>query len=123
MGFDDASKRVIGAAIAVHREVGPGLLESVYQRCLAIELRALGASVETEVAIPLQFRGIPVGSAYRADLIVDAAVLVEVKSIHRLEHIHSAQVLTYLKLAGLRVGLLLNFNTTAMRNGIVRIVL
>jgi GxxExxY protein len=123
MSFEPESKRIVGAALSVHRVVGPGLLESVYQRCLAIELRALGAHVETEVAVPLQFRGISIGSAYRADLVVDGSVLVEVKSVQRLEPVHTAQVLTYLKLTGLHVGLLLNFNTSSMRDGIVRIVL
>lgn len=122
MEFEPASRRVIGAAIAVHRAVGPGLLESVYQRCLDIELRRLGAVVRKEVAISLEFRGVSIPNAYRVDLIVDNAVLVEVKSVHALEPVHKAQVLTYLKLTGLRIGLLLNFNTPVMRDGVVRLL-
>lgn len=90
---------IIGAAIRVHRELGPGLLESIYERCLAIELELRHRTVQRQVAMPLNYRGLPVGCGFRADLVVDNRVLVEVKAVERLERVHLAQVLTYLRVA------------------------
>ena len=118
----DLSYAVIGAALRVHREFGPGLLESVYEKCLAFELRANGHKVERQVPVPLIFRGLQIDCSYRADLIVDDRLLVEVKAVESLENIHLAQVLTYLRLTGLQVGVLLNFNVTTLRKGIKRVV-
>lgn len=122
MGFDDVSHSVIGAALAVHRELGPGLLESAYQKCLALELEARGVRFRREVAIPLLFRGRRVDASYRADFICESSVIVEVKSVQAVEGIHRAQLLTYLKLTGLNIGLLLNFNVPRLSNGITRLV-
>ena len=117
---DELCARIIGAAIAVHRALGPGLLESAYQRCLALEFEARGVSFESEVTIPVVYRGTRVEPAYRADFIVAGAVLVEVKSVAKLDPIHRAQLLTYLKLTGIRIGLLLNFNSPTLKDGIAR---
>jgi GxxExxY protein len=122
MEFDPESYAVIGAALAVHRALGPGLLESAYQRCLEFELHARDIEFERQVPIPVVYRGHAVDATYRADFIVARRLVVEVKSVQKLEGIHQAQVLTYLKLTGLRVGLLLNFNTESLRAGTVRLV-
>ncbi len=123
MEFETESHELIGAAIAVHRAMGPGLLESVYVRCLAMELKARGLRYRREVKAPLFYRGVAVGAAYRVDLIVEDKLVVEVKSVLRLEPVHKAQLLTYLRLTGLKVGFLLNFNNAVMRQGITRMVL
>jgi GxxExxY protein len=120
--FDPVSRSVIGAALAVHRALGPGLLESAYQKCLALELEARGVAVRKEVAIPLLFRGKRIDASYRADFICGSLVIVEVKSVQAIEGIHRAQLPTYLKLTGLKIGLLLNFNVPRLSNGITRLV-
>lgn len=120
MEFEPLSRELIGAAIEVHRALGPGLLESVYQRCLAIELGQRGIGYKREVRIPIRYRGRSVGDAYRVDFIVDESIVVEIKSVQRVEDIHRAQLLTYLRLTGLRTGFLLNFNQATLRDGIVR---
>lgn len=120
MEFEPASQRLLGAAIEVHKALGPGLLESVYQRCLAIELDARGVSYRREVRIPLRYRDRRIGDAYRIDFVVEDSILVEIKSVVRLEDVHRAQLLTYLRLTGLRIGFLLNFNRRTLRDGIVR---
>lgn len=104
------TKRIIGGAIQVHRELGPGLLESTYQACLELELRTRGLHVESQVAIPLTYKGEELGTGYRLDLLVERSVVVEVKSVEHFEPVHIAQVLSYLKLSGHKVGLLMNFN-------------
>ena len=116
------SRSVIGAAMRVHRELGPGLLESAYHRCLAFELKLAGLRVASEVPLDLEYRGMSFGCGYRADLIVEGCLLVEVKAIQKLEPVHLAQVITYLKLAHLSAGLLLNFNVPRLRDGMRRIV-
>lgn len=120
MEFEPVSRDIIGAAIEVHRRVGPGFLESVYQRCLAIELEARGIPFRREVPIPLAYRGRTFADAYRIDFIVGGKVLVEIKSVQHLERVHQAQLLTYLRLTGIRTGLLFNFNTAVLRHGILR---
>jgi GxxExxY protein len=120
---DPLSHAVIGAAIDVHRELGPGLLESAYARCLAIELEERRIDFRREVPIPILYKGHALEVSYRADFIIDNALLLEVKSVKKIDPIHRAQLLTYLKLTGLRTGLLLNFNSPALRTGTHRLVL
>lgn len=119
----DLTGNIIGAAIAVHRALGPGLLESTYEMCMAIEMELRGLSCERQKAIPLLYRGIAIESAYRADFLAEGRVIVELKAIERLDDIHTAQVLTYLRLSGCKVGLLINFNVPYLRDGLKRIVL
>ena len=112
---------IIGAAITVHRELGPGLLESVYEKCLALELTRSGHHVAAQKEIPLTYKGLNLESGFRADLIIENKVLIELKSIDQLMPVHTAQVLTYLKLTGLRTALLINFNVQLLKNGIKRL--
>ena len=114
---------IIGAAIQVHKEVGPGLLESAYQQCLHYLLVEGGLQVEKEYPVPLVFRELQLDSAYRLDLLVEHKVIVEVKAIEGFAPIHTAQMLTYLRLTGCRVGLLINFNVKILINGVKRVVL
>lgn len=116
------SNVVIGAAIEVHRALGPGLLESAYGECLAWELEQQGLSVQKQVSIPIRYKSLHIENGYRADLIVDNELIVELKSVETLQPIHTAQLLTYLKLMELHLGLLLNFKVDAMRSGIKRVV-
>ncbi len=113
---------IVGAALKVHTRLGPGLLESVYVICLAHEMKAVGISVRREVGIHIDYAGIAIQNAYRIDLLVDDCVVVEAKALETLLPVHRAQLLSYLKLGKYKLGLLLNFNTTHMRDGIVRIV-
>jgi GxxExxY protein len=112
---------IIGASITVHRELGPGLLESVYEKCLALELTKSGLQVSSQKEIPLTYKGLALESGFRADLIVENKVLIELKSVDQLLPVHTAQVLTYLKLTGLRTALLINFNVQLLKNGIKRL--
>ena len=113
---------IIGAAIEVHRELGPGLLESSYEICLARELELRGISFEFEKPLPLEYKGVRLDCGYRLDLLVSGAVIVEVKSVEKLAPIHDAQLLTYLKLTGVKVGLLINFNVVVLKAGLKRLV-
>lgn len=113
---------VVDAIIEVHRELGPGLLESSYQHCLAYELANRGLDVEAEVALPLRFKGVKLDAGYRVDPWIERSVIVEVKSVEALHPVHVAQVLTNLKLTGNRLGLLVNFNEKLVRDGIRRLV-
>src|SRR5262245_6080756 len=112
---------IIGAAIEVHRCLGPGLLESIYLECLCHELRIRQIVFDREVPLPLRYKGLVLDHSYRLDLLVAGCIVVELKSVERLLPIHEAQVLSYLKLKRLPLGLLLNFNVPALRSGIVRI--
>jgi GxxExxY protein len=114
--------RIISAAIEVHRHLGPGLLESAYEECLCRELEQRGIYFERQVDLPLDYKGYRIGSGYRLDLVVDQRVVVELKAVRQLEKIHEAQLLTYLKLAELKLGLLLNFNVVLLKDGIKRLV-
>lgn len=116
------SNMVIGAAIEVHRLLGPGLLESAYQQCLAWELQQQNLTVEQQVVIPLKYKQLQVENGYRVDMLVEGELIVELKSVDALLPVHSAQLLTYLKLTGFRLGLLLNFKVDVMRKGIKRVV-
>ena len=118
----ETTERIIGCAIEVHRALGPGLLENAYLRSLCVELAHQGIPFESESTLPLVYRGVPVGE-YRLDLVVNRTVVVEAKSVLRWEPVFAAQVLTYLRITGLRVGLLLNFNKSVLKDGIKRIVL
>ena len=114
------TEQIIGAAIEVHRHLGPGLLESAYHRCLCHELGLRGVSVKSEVSLDLTFKGLVVPDCFRLDLLVADAVIVEVKALDAVLPVHESQLLTYLKLSGLRTGLLLNFKVKRMTEGIVR---
>ena len=121
--MDELSERVIGAAIRVHRELGPGLLESAYEACLAFELRESGLQVFTQVPLPVVYRGVKLDCGYRLDFVVEGQLLIELKAVERLQPIHEAQILSYLKLSGIRLGLLMNFHSQLLKDGIKRIVL
>ena len=118
--LNQITEQIIGAAIAVHRALGPGLLESAYEACLAYELTQQGLKVETQRPLPIIYREVKLDCGYRLDLLVEDAVIVELKSVDRLVPIHTAQLMSYLKLSGCKVGLLINFNETLLKNGIVR---
>lgn len=114
---------IIGAAIEVHRHLGPGCLESTYESCLARELEERGIAFRRQVRLPVVYKGLVVEEAYRIDLLINDAVIVEIKSVDTLLPIHEAQLITYLKLSGKKVGLLINFNVPVLKQGIVRRVL
>ena len=117
------TEKVIGLAIAVHRELGPGLLESAYEECLCYELKDRGIAFTRQVPLAVNYKGVRLDCGYRIDLIVDRTLLLEIKAVEKLLPIHDAQILTYLRLSRIRVGLLMNFNTVVLRDGIRRIVL
>ena len=117
------SEGVIGSAIGVHRELGPGLLESVYEECLCFDLKQLGLAYRRQVPLPVVYRGTQLNCGYRMDIVVETQVILEIKAVEQLLPIHEAQMLTYLRLSGLRVALLMNFNTVALKDGLRRFVL
>lgn len=123
MEFDELSKRVIGCALEVHRALGPGLLESTYEQCVAHELSLTNISFKIQPALPVEYKGIKLDCGYRIDLLIDGKLIVELKSVAALLPIHQAQILTYMKLANISVGLLINFNVTRLKDGIKRFVL
>ncbi len=114
--------QMIGAAIEVHKQLGPGLLESTYQACLCHELELRGISFECQKPLPLDYKGVKLECGYRIDLLVAGLVIVEIESVEALAPIHEAQLLTYLKLTGVKVGLLINFNVVVLKEGIRRLV-
>ena len=123
MDLNEISSKVIGAAIAVHNELGPGLLESVYNACMAIELQSRGMRVASEVALPIMYRGQKISeNGLRIDLLVENTIVVELKSIEEILPVHKKQLFTYLRLANKPVGLLINFNNILLKDGIIRIV-
>ena len=119
---NDLTERIIGAAISVHKELGPGLLKSTYEACLAYELAEREMEFERQKSVPIIYRSIRLDCGYRVDLLVEGKVIVEIKAIERLEPIHEAQLLSYLKLSGCKVGLLINFNVKILKSGIRRFV-
>ena len=123
MEFDDLSNRVIGCAIEVHRHLGPGLLESAYEQCLAHELSRNGIAFQLQLALPVQYKDVRLDCGYRIDILVESHLIVELKSAEEIKGIYEAQLLTYMKLAGVRIGLLMNFNVTKLKDGIKRFVL
>jgi GxxExxY protein len=116
------TERVIGAAIEVHRHLGPGLLESAYEECLCYELKQAGLRFQRQVHLPVTYKAVRLDCAYKLDVVVEDSVIVEIKAIEELLPIHKAQLLTYLKASNRRVGLLINFNVPALKNGLKRIV-
>jgi GxxExxY protein len=120
--LDQISRRIIGAAIEVHRHLGPGLLESAYQTCLAFELRQRGLKVEEQKPLPVIYKDVRLDCGYRLDLLVEDTVVVEIKAIEQPAPIHDAQLLSYLRISGKSVGLLLNFHVRVLKGGLKRIV-
>ncbi|MCE5328683.1 MAG: GxxExxY protein [Planctomycetaceae bacterium] len=117
------SRKILGAAVRVHRELGPGLLESAYEACLVYELIDAGHKVERQKPLPLKYRGVQLDCGYRLDLLVEDVIVVEIKAVTDFEPVHTAQMISYLRLSGCTLGLLLNFNKEYMRDGMKRIVL
>ena len=122
MDINQLSSKIIGAAIEVHKHLGPGLLESAYEECLCHELEMRGIKFDRQKPLPVEYKGRKLECGYRLDILVEDKIILELKSCEKLEKIHKAQLLTYLKLSEQKLGLLLNFNTEAMKEGIVRIV-
>lgn len=117
------SDRVIGIAIEMHRQLGPGLLESVYETCLCFELKQGGLSYEQQVSLPIVYKTVKLDAGYRMDVVVENELVLEVKFVDRLMAIHEAQMMTYLRLSSKKVGLLMNFNTVALKDGLKRMVM
>ena len=120
--FDRLTRRVIGAAMSVHRVLGPGLLESAYQHCLAIELNEERIGFEPQVPLPLSYRGHALDCSYRLDFVVERCLVLEIKAVESLAPIHTAQLLSYLRMGGYKVGLLINFHSVLLKNGLRRAV-
>ncbi len=123
MKLEALTEQIIGAAIEVHRHLGPGLLESAYEECLCRELSLRKLSFETQRHLPLEYKGIKLACGYKLDIVVEGRVVLELKCVEKILPIHEAQLLTYMKLGGFKVGLLMNFNVPLMKDGIVRRVL
>jgi len=120
--LNDLSSSIIGAAIEVHKTLGPGLLESAYEECLCYDLETRGIAFERQKPLTITYKNHPIDCAYRIDILVQDAVVIELKSVDRIEPIHKAQLLTYLKLADKNLGLLINFNVPVLKDGILRLV-
>lgn len=122
MSENEISSNIIGAAIEVHKFLGPGLLESSYEACLLFELRQKGLNVKSQVPLPVSYKGLQLDAGYRIDILVEEKVIIEVKAVNELAEIHTAQILTYLKLTNLKLGILINFNTAKVIDGFKRVV-
>lgn len=122
MGIEEIARQIVDAAIKVHRALGPGLLESAYQQCLAYELRRRGLNVECAVSMPVLYESIKIDTGYRADMVVENCIIIENKTVDQLAPIHEAQLLTYLKLSKLHIGFLINWNVTLLKYGLKRVV-
>jgi len=120
--LDLITGRIIGAAIEVHKKLGPGLLESAYEVCMAYELRQLGYEIEQQKPLPVVYKDVKLDCGYRLDMVVENAVIVEIKAVQQLAPINDAQLLSYLRLSGMKVGLLINFHVGVLKNGLKRIV-
>ena len=120
---DELTKRIIGFAIEVHRFLGPGLLESTYEECLCIEMKRADVTFARQVALPVTYKGVRLDCGYRLDLVVENRLILEIKAVERFMPVHEAQLLTYLKLTRISTGLLLNFNSPVLKDGIRRLVL
>ncbi|PQJ76341.1 GxxExxY protein [Polaribacter glomeratus] len=116
------TEKIIGAAIEVHRALGPGLLESAYQECLFFELKSIGLNVKKEVSLPIIYKEIKLDHGYRIDLLVEEKIVLELKTVEKFTEVHSAQILTYMKLGNYPLGLLVNFHTKLLKNGIKRFI-
>ncbi len=123
MEFDELSHRVLGCALEVHKGLGPGLLESAYEQCMAYELSQSNISFRLQHPVPVAYKNILLDCGYRVDLLIEDRLIVELKSVEKLQPINEAQLLTYMKLAKVRIGLLINFNVLVLRDGIKRMVL
>jgi GxxExxY protein len=121
VGENEIGERVLGCALSVHRALGPGLLESAYETCLAHELTKAGLDFDRQLVLPVTYDGLVIDAGYRIDLLVRGRLVIEIKAVEKLVDVHRAQLLSYLKLGRFRLGYLLNFNVTLMKNGIVRI--
>ena len=122
MSESEISSKIIGAAIEVHKQLGPGLLESTYETCLAYELKQMGLDVKQQQALPVVYKEVKLDAGYRIDLLIENKVIIEIKSVEALADIHTAQLLTYLKLKDLKLGLLINFNSVRVIDGLKRIL-
>ncbi|MCH7695395.1 MAG: GxxExxY protein [Proteobacteria bacterium] len=122
-GSDPITEVVIGCAIEVHRELGPGLLESAYEECLAYELKVQGLDIKRQIELPIKYKSVELKCGYRMDILIPDKLVIELKTVEKLLPIHQSQILTYLRLSGVKTGLLINFYTTLLKNGIKRIVL
>ncbi len=120
MELNEISNKIIGAAIQVHRTLGPGLMESTYEACLKYELEKRGLKIQSQVGLPVIYDGIKIDLGYRLDILVDDAVIIELKAVTTITPLHEAQLLSYLKLSGKHLGLLINFNVTLLKDGIKR---
>ena len=118
--YEDITERIIEAAVEVSKELGPGLLESAYEAAMLLELKELGFSVEQQKPVDVRYKGVKLNVGYRLDILVDDKVIIELKSVEKLAPVHEAQLITYLKLSGYRVGMLINFNEKYVTDGIIR---
>jgi len=123
MELNTLTGQIIGAAIEVHKNLGPGLLESAYEECLCHELTLRKLAYKRQLPLPVKYKGLRLDCGYRIDMLVENLVILELKSVEKLEPIHEAQLLTYLKLAGIKVELLINFNVSVLKNGIKRLII
>ena len=123
MKFDLLSNQIIGCAIEVQKNLGPGLLESTYEQCLAYELKSSNISFKLQQPLPVEYKGVKLDCGYRIDMLIDNRLIVELKSVDSILPIHQAQLLTYMKISGIGIGLLMNFNVKYMKTGIKRMVL
>ena len=121
--IDRLTQRIIGFAIEVHRQLGPGLLESAYEECLCFEFKRDGLAFRRQMAVPVVYKSVRLDCGYRLDIVVQDQVILELKTVERLMPIHEAQMLTYMKLSGIRTGLLINFNSAVLKDGLRRIML
>ena len=121
MTENEIATKIIGVCINLHKTLGPGLLESVYENTLAYDLKEIGFDVKQQVTIPLIYKEVKIEAGFRIDLLVDDKVIIELKSVEKLQPVHYAQILTYLKLSGKKLGLLINFNVKLLKNGVHRI--
>lgn len=122
MDIETTFKKVLDCSFKVHSELGPGLLESAYEECLYYELKQLGLKIEKQKPLPLVYKEVKLDAGYRVDLLVENCIIVEIKSVEALSDIHMAQILTYLKLSGCKLGLLANFNVSHLKDGIKRVI-
>ncbi len=120
MDINKVTEKIIGSAIEVHKQLGPGLLESAYEECLFYELFTNGLDVKKQLALPLVYKNVKLDAGYRIDLLVENKVIVEIKAVDAIADIHKAQLMTYMKLANIKIGLLINFNVTRLKDGITR---
>jgi GxxExxY protein len=123
MEFDELSKKIIGCAIDVHKRLGPGLLESAYEKCLSFELKNAGIRHDVQKELPVEYKGMKLDCGYRTDIIIADEIIIELKTVDKILPIHEAQLLTYMKLSGIKTGLLINFNVCLLKDGVKRLVL